>query len=541
MSERKTMGTGKSGIRAPWLALLLVAALAAPAGAEVLSYTNTVDGSGNAVDLTSVTVDHGPTGWTLTYPVEQLIGITLTHFKANASSTNIAAVPGTGAPATGSRAALLDGDNRLSTGLINPGRAAAALTTDPVIDHAVPANSTPGFAIVFDRPVLNGPGDDVVFFELHNAAPDAGDSFHVSPLSGIGSGLHSTTITAYDIDRTHAAVKTLAPFALYSISGGSYAQSLGELETKTLSGGGSGSGFQALAVGIDLSDMGYAPGAAVGGLFFQDNSGDAYGSSVVDPIFIAGLPNPVQALSVTTADGRGADAYIRGQTQYRDNNFGGDDRLATKNSAAGNHRKAYLRFDIDADLCASVLTAQLTLATRDDPWGANDDPNKVWTFNVFGLNDSASGDGDPDSSGSPGWWEGTGVSGLVGQDVPGIDWLNAPANDNTGDGFTSAATLLGTFAITGDSIAGQTIDFSSTALIDFLNSDTNGLVTLMIARDTLGDDPSTDTVIHFFASKEYQGGAYAPTLDITYVPEPATLALLGGGIGLAALRRRRRT
>jgi len=42
-----------------------------------------------------------------------------------------------------------------------------------------------------------------------------------------------------------------------------------------------------LAVGIDLSKLGYPAGAAVSGLFLQSNGG-----TVVDPVFIAGLPAP---------------------------------------------------------------------------------------------------------------------------------------------------------------------------------------------------------------------------------------------------------
>ena len=45
--------------------------------------------------------------------------------------------------------------------------------------------------------------------------------------------------------------------------------------------------FRGLAVGIDLSDLGYARGEFVEGLFIQDALDDGH---YVDPVFIAGLP-----------------------------------------------------------------------------------------------------------------------------------------------------------------------------------------------------------------------------------------------------------
>ena len=42
-----------------------------------------------------------------------------------------------------------------------------------------------------------------------------------------------------------------------------------------------------LAVGIDLSDLGYPEGATVDGIFIQDVLDDG---NQVDPVFIAGLP-----------------------------------------------------------------------------------------------------------------------------------------------------------------------------------------------------------------------------------------------------------
>jgi hypothetical protein len=45
-----------------------------------------------------------------------------------------------------------------------------------------------------------------------------------------------------------------------------------------------------LAFGLDLSDLGYAPGAAVEGLFFQDHPDPLSPGDQVDLTFIGGLP-----------------------------------------------------------------------------------------------------------------------------------------------------------------------------------------------------------------------------------------------------------
>ena len=46
-----------------------------------------------------------------------------------------------------------------------------------------------------------------------------------------------------------------------------------------------------LAVALDLSDLGYAPGASVDGLFLQDAQDAGSPRHLVDPTFIAGLPH----------------------------------------------------------------------------------------------------------------------------------------------------------------------------------------------------------------------------------------------------------
>ncbi len=251
---------------------------------RVVSYSATTDAGGGVVELTGVTVSRG--GHMEVYGVADLVGIELIHFKGNVSSSNITTPAGAPPPPAGARHTLLDGDRLLQTGVVNPGYASAPPASDPVIDPANPANSTPGMAVRFLSAVTNGPGDDVVFMEYQTAPyPPAGDAFHVAPLHGIGTqGLTGITVSAHDIQYPDAL--PLANFQLHQFA--SARQSLADLEAGALTPRSEHSGFRLLAVGIDLTDLGYAEGAAVTGLFFQA----ADSSNVVDPVFIAGLPHP---------------------------------------------------------------------------------------------------------------------------------------------------------------------------------------------------------------------------------------------------------
>ena len=150
---------------------------------------------------------------------------------------------------------------------------------------------------------------------------------------------------------------------------------------------------------------------------------------------------------ITTDDGNGADAYIQETFLYR----GADaDLIAWGN--AGQEHKIYVRFDLSA-FSTAVEAARLTCTTIDGQfkpgttvWGLNDgDPGESW--NEYELADD-----------------------------------NAPANDTTdGTNFLANATYLGVFENIQEGTAGGTGGFSGDALKDFLNADTDNLVTLMFA------------------------------------------------------------
>jgi hypothetical protein len=154
-----------------------------------------------------------------------------------------------------------------------------------------------------------------------------------------------------------------------------------------------------------------------------------------------------------------------------------------------NPYKTYLRFDLGS-VTANVSSAQLELTAN--AYGAFS--NGLF---LYGLEDGAAGDGDPAAT-NPGWTE------------AGLNFNNAPANDaSSNTGFTSDAVLLATVDYVG---IGKVQTFSSPALINFINNDTNGLVTFMLSATTHArfySKEGTSTVANDI-----------PALRLTLVPEP---------------------
>lgn len=230
-------------------------------------------------------------GRLISYTADQLIGVEVIHFRAGKNQNNLTA-PGTPEWTAGHIAApeqrrvFLEKDRLLTTGLINPGGSRSPPSSEPRLVATTDDAATPGMAFTFARPIVNEPGPDVILFDLQMLTdPPQGDAFHVGPLeSAAGLGWH--TVSSYDIDSTSPESRLLARFRLVTLK--SPPLSLTDLLTVPTNDG------QVLAVrarcnavGIDLSDLGYAEGATCAGLFLQDAADDA---ASIDPTFIAGLP-----------------------------------------------------------------------------------------------------------------------------------------------------------------------------------------------------------------------------------------------------------
>jgi hypothetical protein len=234
--------------------------------------------------LESVLVQRG--GAQVAYPVDRLIGVDVIHFRGGRSSQHLSVPVGEASDTQRERLDLLESDRLLHTGILNMGGAETPLTQDPILTATDASETTPGMAIRFRHPVINDAGPDVVFFELQSVVnPPDGDAFHVSPIR-FEPGLQSLTVKRYDITLYSENAISIPSFDLFQSA--SPAGSLEELLNGTYTKRKSSIPFFAIAVGIDLSELGFPVGAEVRELFFQDASDDV--EHQVDPEFIGGLP-----------------------------------------------------------------------------------------------------------------------------------------------------------------------------------------------------------------------------------------------------------
>ncbi|MBI1247882.1 hypothetical protein GC197_08525 [bacterium] len=257
---------------------------------RIISFKATAKKDPNPDQLLSVTAQRG--GLPYTYDVDQLIGFDVLHFKVGKNINNITTPIMSIDPKQGDdsrrRVGYLDRDQSLLTGLLNPGGQETPLDSDPDITSEDLDARTQGMAIRFHQPVINGPGPDIVFFDLHVVHhPEAGDPFHVSPLH-FEPGLKSHTVWNYDISLADRGAHALSDFRLYGFDRS--IRSVEELCHANHNGGiPHAVPAKVIAAGIDLSDLGYPEGAEVRELFFQDAMDD---ENLIDPVFIGGFPSP---------------------------------------------------------------------------------------------------------------------------------------------------------------------------------------------------------------------------------------------------------
>ena len=217
--------------------------------------------------------------------------------------------------------------------------------------------------------------------------------------------------------------------------------------------------------------------------------------------------------SLTTAAGNGADAPIYSGGGANNNNYGAAQNLPVRRASNVFSRKAYLRFDVSS-LQQNIEGAQLAIEIST----VNTRLIQDWTYNVFGLVELASyGQGKLNEN----WVEGQ-KDGEVAVNEE-INWNNAPGNINSGGGPYDPTTNTGggvnnvQTVFLGNLVSRsgnrEILRLNSSQLKEFINEDTNGIVTLIITR------VNTSGNVNSFASKEHTSLA-APTLNVVF--EPAT-------------------
>jgi hypothetical protein len=215
------------------------------------------------------------------------------------------------------------------------------------------------------------------------------------------------------------------------------------------------------------------------------------------------------ALLITTNGGDGADSFITENIKTAVK--GGNDNFSAF-WGPNNHNNTsvgYLRFDLSS-VTDQITSASLILTSR----GSSN-----IELEFYGLNDGHAGEN----------WIETGAGGL--------NWNNAPGSpaEFTGIPDSGSTTSLGT--VNTFVSANNDLVFSSSGLLNFLNADTSGFVTILLRDNYLSS--SFNLVDASFYSKEFGNVNFMPRLDITTVPVPAAVWMLGSAlVGLFSFRKK---
>ncbi len=140
--------------------------------------------------------------------------------------------------------------------------------------------------IEFDPPIVNGPGPDVVLFDLQVlVGSEAGDAVRILTPDSKRRGT-SIEITQWDLDLSSPYALELSEFQVYvSDTSIRSAADIATCPVKTKNQ--SYVRAKGLATGIDLSDLGYQPGETVSRLILEDYIDDG---QCIDPVLIVALP-----------------------------------------------------------------------------------------------------------------------------------------------------------------------------------------------------------------------------------------------------------
>lgn len=197
------------------------------------------------------------------------------------------------------------------------------------------------------------------------------------------------------------------------------------------------------------------------------------------------LPGPIGDMGdgwqmLTTAFGRGKDSCIQSNPGARIT--GSEPFLRVKHTTLDGklERKGYVAFDLSRFAGKGISEAEFVLHIEPSDLGfASLVPDA--TFAVYGVTDEAQDSWNEDA----------------------LHWNCAPAHDPAAKlpsvPVTGAARLVGTFVVPQGTTRGA-FSVKGAELASFLNTDTNGLVTFIVCRET--DETARNGLVHAFATKE---------------------------------------
>ncbi|QEG00250.1 FecR protein [Stieleria maiorica] len=182
---------------------------------------------------------------------------------------------------------------------------------------------------------------------------------------------------------------------------------------------------------------------------------------------------------ITTADGRGRDGSISRSQADEVKNNSRDGLVLVKNPYDGYERysrKGYFAFDLGSLNGDAIATAKFVLTLQPSGFGFASQVGDC-EFVVYGLADESGDDWSPQT----------------------LNWQTAPANaEGAADVDAGRARELGRFVVRRGRQHGQ-VWIAGDALVDFLNADTNGIVTLIVVRATKERSPGG--LVHGFANR----------------------------------------
>lgn len=243
---------------------------------RLISYESIQDELGQAKALSSLSVQRG--GVSRTYYRGDFILPSLNHFEPGSSMFGV--VPAISPPDEYNRFGPMN--LLFASGFINPAGQKTLHEGDLILGR----NGTPGMNIIFDQPIINSPGPDIILFDAQSIAHSLeGDKFHLYPQTDHPDA-QPITLGKYDIDGYSADAQFMTACRLTPLSS-NFADdgtplpkfSRSQLVNKVPS--------RLFAIGIDLNDMNIPPGGSITGLFLQDAEDD---KDHIDPVVIVGLP-----------------------------------------------------------------------------------------------------------------------------------------------------------------------------------------------------------------------------------------------------------